>query len=139
MALDATPDKEQLIELAKTKVGEFNQLRRDNPRAVSDLSGADLKGGNLQGANLSGINLTGANLSGADLLNANFHRANLDGADLRGAKLGGWSGEPCMRMCLHEGNFLNAHYDRAQLEEMLRVMNLNGDWEIKYEIVPKNK
>ncbi len=139
MAPDEAPSKEQLIEMVRTKVAEFNQARRDNPRLVSDLSGANLQGANLGGGNLSGINMAGANLNGADLVNANFHRTNLDGADLRGAKLGNWAGEPCMRMCLHESSFRNGRYDRAQLEEMLRVMNLNADWEIKYEIVPKNK
>ena len=135
-----------------------NSYASEHPGEFFDLSGADLAGTDLQGCNLPEANLAGANLSGADLRKANLggadlrgatlrdadargtalHRAKLQDADLRGINL-----EPIgvgrQLMCVSANTFQNARWDRARIEEVLAVLNLNRDWEIRYEIVPRAK
>ncbi|MBI4301554.1 MAG: pentapeptide repeat-containing protein [Chloroflexi bacterium] len=130
-------EKAELLELIKKDVAKFNQMRRDNPREVIDLSGTNLEGINLEEANLSHANLRGANLKNARLNGVNLHSADLTDADLRGADLGDLAIPDRRRFCLHPAALSSVRYDKAQLETMLNILNANRDWLIKYEIVPK--
>ena len=114
-------NKEKIIELLKTsKISEFNQLRKKNPKwrpilrnvdlSMVDLGGvdfgnADLEGANLQASNLEKAFLEGANLRGADLHNAMLRRAYFENADLEGALLDG-------------SNLEKAYFERAFIEGM---------------------
>ncbi len=119
----------------------------------ADLSGMDLRGVRMQGARLGGANLEscdlrdsrlnssdlrGCNLRNADLRNANMHRAVLTGADLRGAQLGRL-GIGSQRMCISPATFEDVHWERDELEHILEMINLNPDWEVQYEIVPRGE
>ena len=141
--------------MLRTNRPEFERIRAKDMRAVLDLAGADLQGCDLAGASLAGVNLknaclrgadcTGAilrfsDLSGADLRcakldGANMHQTNLEGANLEGAELGDADRET--RLCLHASSFRRTRWSREELETMLRIMNENASWEIRYEIVPK--
>ena len=84
----------QLIDLLKADVQEWNEWRKANPEVEVDLSSAklnvaNLRGANLRGANLSFAKLNVANLSYTDLSNANLYYANLYYANLGGANLEG--------------------------------------------------
>ncbi|MSQ21778.1 MAG: pentapeptide repeat-containing protein [Dehalococcoidia bacterium] len=135
----------ETLAMLERDVTQFNKFRHDNPAAVPDLSGVDLSGANLAQADLNRANLAGANLGnanlekadlrGADLTSATLHRARLQGVDLQDAKVGGFESEG--RICIHSSSFQGVRWDKAQLEEMLRIMNLNERWLIKYEIAPK--
>lgn len=151
----ANPDHLALVRQGSAAVNKFVE---ENPRVPLDLSGADLAGvdlqecalfrANLAGANLAGANLRNARLGGADLRGANlrdadargasFHQAILVGADLRGIKL-----EPIgvghQLMCVSPNTFQNTRWDRERLEDILAAINLNQDWEIRYQIVPKGQ
>lgn len=148
-------EKEQAVELLKNDLEGFNKWKRDNPRKQLDLSGVDLAGANLQGAQLGQANLSGANLRGvnltsamlaavdlsnadltdADLTGSNLHRASFKGTNLHNTKLGGLKEEG--RMCLTTSSFDGVSWGKEQLEEMLEIINLNADWTIQYQIVPK--
>ena len=119
----------------------------------ADLSGMDLRNVRMQGARLGGANLEscdlrgarlnssdmrGCNLRNADLRNANMHRAVLTGADLRGAQLGRL-GIGSQRMCISPATFEDVNWDRDELERILEMINLNPDWEVRYEIVPRGE
>lgn len=147
--------RDEWLQLLRRDVAAFNEYRKANPKEPLDLSGADLTqtdlvhaylaDADLRGAtlaearlvkaNLSSANLQGANLQRADLTDATLHRADLSGADLRGARVGGLVGDG--RICLHPTCFENVRYDRAHLEAVLAVLNRNSDWQITYELVPK--
>ncbi len=149
-------ERDEALELLKKDPAQFNKFKADNPRLRLDLHSADLEGQNLAKADLRRANLEAAsfrraNLEGAELNNcrlvaadfreanldgANFHRAQLQDADLRGARLGTFDGES-LRLCCHAELFRGVRLDREHLEEFLRVLNLNRDWEIRYQIVPK--
>lgn len=149
-------EHQEALELLKKDLAQFNQFKADNPRLSLDLRGANLEGQNLVKADLRRTNLEGAcfrraNLEEAELNNcrlvnvdfreanlahANFHRAELQGADLRGAKLGRFD-EESLRLCFHADCFRGVRLDREHLEEFLRVLNMNQDWDIRYQIVPK--
>lgn len=144
------------VDLVRGGAAAVAQFVRENPGTPLDLEGADLSGldlegcllgeANLVGANLSGTNLRranlgGANLRGADLRNADvrdtaLHRARLQEADLRGISLEA-IGVGRQLMCASAATFENSRWDRERLEEILRILNLNKDWEIRYEIVAK--
>lgn len=149
-------EREEALELLKNDLPRFNKFKADNPRLRLDLHGADLSGcelakadlrranlegahfrrANLQGAELNNCRLVGADFRGANLDAANFHRTELQDADLRGAKLGSFDQES-LRVCLHADCFRGVRLDREHLEELIRVLNLNRDWEIRYQILPK--
>lgn len=134
----------------------FRRYMGDNVRDRVDLSGADLRGLdveglNLQGSNLEGArlegcslrgtrlnssNLRGADLRGCDLAETGMHRADLTGADLRGATNARF-GVGDSRLCVAPASFEGVRWDRAAIEYMLELINLNPDWEIRYEIVRK--
>lgn len=152
---EAKVDKDEAIRLLKADLAQFNKWKRENPQERLDLSGADLRGANLKGAQLRQVNLsgadlrdadltdtaladadlTGANLEGATLIGANLHRIVWRDVNLRNAKVGGFAGEG--RLCMTEASFDEVPWEREQLEEMLRIMNLNQNWEIQYQLVPK--
>ena len=147
--------KQELLEALKNDPVEFKRLRTEDPRADLDLRGADLAGCDLRGVNLAGAtlkdsclrgsNCTGANLRFADLTDAdvrdvelgeaNLHQSVLAGADLEGSNLGDI--ESRTRICLHPDVFRNVKWGREELEMMLRIINENQNWTVKYEIVPK--
>lgn len=148
-------DEAEAITLLKTDLAQFNQWKREHPQERLDLSGADLRGVLLKGAqlgmiNLSGANLTdadltdavlmgtdltGANLEGATLVGANLHRIVWRDANLRNAKIGGFAGEG--RLCMTESSFAGVPWEKEQLEEMLRILNLNQNWNIEYRLTAK--
>jgi uncharacterized protein YjbI with pentapeptide repeats len=146
-------DQEHLA-LAKQGVEALNAFAERNPDVILDLSEADLAGmplsglrmhgANFAGANLeradlrrallNGANLTCANLRRADLSGASFHRADLAGADLREVT---FEPEYPPRLCIHESSFEGVRWSRDRVEAILQMLNRNRDWEIKYEIIPK--
>jgi len=148
-------EKSELVAILCSDKAEFQRIRDRDPRAEVDLSGADLTGCDLAGAPLAGVKLTnaclrdadctkavfrfadlcGADLSGAKLEGTNFHQAQLEGANLEDATLGSFESPP--RMCLHADSFRRVRWSREQLEMMLRILNENASWEIRYELVPK--
>ena len=144
------------VELVKQGAQAVNKFTTEHPDVTIDLSGADLsgldlsrcrlQGANLEGANLShcnlrnarfnSANLRGAVLREADARDAGFHRADFTGADLRGTLFNGiGTGE--QRVCISPNTFQDAHWDRQRIEDVLRYINLNPDWEVHYQIVPK--
>ncbi len=148
-------EKSELVAILRSDKAEFQRIREQDPRAEIDLSGADLSGCDLAGAPLAGVklrnaclsnadcseavfrfaDLSGADLRGARLEGANFHQAVLEGANFEDAKLGSFESPP--RMCLHADSFRRVRWSREQLEMMLQILNENGNWEIRYELVPK--
>lgn len=150
-------DKAEVVKLLAGDVAEFNKRRLTDPSLgpTLDLSGVDLSEMRLEKADLGRINLSGANLQGADLREAmltntnaesadlrqanlkgaNLHRIRLKGATLVGADIERFSGG--CRLCLHATNFEGVHWDKEQVEAMIQAINLNPDWVIHYEIVPK--
>lgn len=144
------------VDLVRQGAQAVNKLMDANPDLALDLSNADLSGLDLsnchiQGANLEGadlsrcdlrrarlnsVNLRGATLRDADLRGAGMHRADLTGADLRGARLDAM-GVGSQRICLSPESFQGVRWERRQIEEFLQQINLNSDWEVRYEIVPK--
>lgn len=145
-------------QLAALREGQeaFRRYMGGDLRDRVDLSGADLRGLDLEGLNLQGSNLAGANLEGCslrrtrlnssnlrganlrdcDLTQAGMHRADLTGADLRGTR-GARFGEGESRLCIAPHSFEGTRWSREVIEYVLSLINLNSDWEIRYEIVPK--
>ncbi len=144
------------VELVRSGVEAVNRFASENDGVTLDLEGADLHGldlreariqaacladANLEGADLRGARIHAAdmrrcNLRGADLRGAGMHRADLTGADLRGARLEKM-GESGQQMCISAASFEGVHWDRAELESILDIINLNPDWEIRYQVVPR--
>src|SRR3990170_1268313 len=144
------------VALARRGAAALNRFAADNPSVSLDLSGADLSGLDLSNCRLQGARLDGADLSRCDLRNArlnsaslrnavlrdadargaSFHRADLSGADLRGLRLDavGLGGQ---RICISPATFEGARWDREEIERLLSLINLNSDWEVRYEIVPR--
>jgi len=145
------------LALVQQGVEAINRFAEANPTVGLDLAGADLSGrdlrsarligADLRGANLSGcdlrqarlanVNFTGADLRNADARGAAFHHANLTRADLRGLHLDPF-GEDTLVMCISPTTFQGARWDRRRLEHILEVLNLNSDWQIRYEITRKD-
>jgi uncharacterized protein YjbI with pentapeptide repeats len=145
---------QQHLDLVRQGVDAINQFAAEHPDVTIDLSGADLAGMSLpklriQGANLAGANLeradlsrallnatnlTRASLRGANLSGASLHRADLSGADLRDVT---FEQEFPPRICIHECSFEGVRWSRDQVEDFLRMLNRNVDWEVRYEILPR--
>jgi len=147
-------------QLAALRQGQdaFRRHLGDNFRDRVDLSGADLRGLHLEGLNLQGSNLEGANLEGCslrgtrlnssnlrganlrdcDLTETGMHRVDLTGADLRGA-FGARFGVADSRLCIAPASFEGVQWDRAEIEYVLELINLNPEWQVRYEIVPKGE
>jgi len=149
----ANPEHVALVREGSAAVTKF---LGDNPGTKLDLSGADFHGLDLRGCNLSQSNLTGADLSGADLRTTILGGADLRGATLRGADVRGTSlhqaklqesdlrdvnveaiGVGRQLVCAAPHSFEGAHWDKERLAEIIGILNLNRDWEIRYELVPK--
>lgn len=148
-------NKSELVDIIRADKAEFKRIRNQDPDAEMDLSGVDLSRCDLSGAPMAGANLKGACLRGSDCTKANLRSADLSGADLRdvkldganlhhtkllgadmdGATLGGVDSRA--RMCLHVDSFRGTRWSREALETMLRILNENGSWEIRYELIPK--
>ncbi len=144
------------LELVRSGVEAINKAAAERDRELLDLEGADLSGLNLANARLDGANManvdlsrsdlrearlnaanmSGCNLREADLRGAAMHRTDLTGADLRGARFDaiGIGGQ---RICVSPETFKDVHWDRDKLEEMLEQINLNPDWEVRWELAPK--
>jgi uncharacterized protein YjbI with pentapeptide repeats len=151
----ADPDH---VALARQGPEALSRFVAENPSVALDLSGADLSGLDLHNCRLQGARLDGTDLSRCDLRNvrfnsaslknallrdadargASFHRADLTGADLRGLRLNaiGIGGQ---RICIGPLTFEGTRWDRDQLERILALINLNPDWEVRYEIAPKRR
>ncbi len=144
------------LDLLKQGVDAINQFAAANPEVTIDLSGADLSGMDLSGLRIQGANLQGANLKnavlkksflnavnlkcvdlrGADCSGTSFHRADFTGADVRGVD---FEDPFAPRFCVHHTSFERVRWSKEQLEGLLRILNENRDWEIRYELVPKPK
>jgi uncharacterized protein YjbI with pentapeptide repeats len=144
------------LELLRSGVEAINGYAAQHPDVTIDLSGADLsgmalRGLRIQGANLEGasleradlqrallnaVNLTHANLRGADCSGTSFHRANFAGADLRDVR---FEAEFPPRLCIHESSFEGVRWSRERIEAFMGIINRNLDWEVRYEIVPRQK
>ena len=86
---DDPKTKEDMVELLKRSVEEWNTWRKQCCDIFPDLSGVDLCEANLCDAELSGVDLHGARLMFANLLCAKLDGANLVEAKLLGANLRG--------------------------------------------------
>ena len=144
------------LALVRQGAAATNKFVSENKGVPLDLSGADLSGLSLQGCNLAEANLAGANLSGSDLrqcilggadlrganmrdadvTDAALHRAKIQDADLRGVTIGS-IGVGRQLICTSANTFENARWDKERIEEVLGILNLNRDWEIRYEIIPR--
>ncbi len=145
------------LALVKSGVDALNAFAREHEDVAldlerADLSGMDLRNARLQAARLSNSDLTGcdlrntrfnsadmrgASLRNADLRGASLHRADLTGADLRGAT---WDtlGIGGQRMCVSPASFEGVRWEREELAKIIELINLNPDWQVRYEIVPRN-
>jgi len=108
----------------------------DYPLMGANLTGSNLSRCDLRDAKLTNADLTGADLRDADARGATFHHSNLTGADLRGLRLNPFGVETLV-MCISPTTFQGSHWDRQRIEQILNILNLNADWQISYEIVPK--
>ena len=146
------------LELVGRGVEAINAFTKEHEDVSLDLREADLRGMDLRNVRMQGARLRGANLEScdlrdarfnssdmrdcnlrnADLRNANMHRAVLTGADLRGAQLGRL-GIGSQRMCISPATFEDVNWDRDELERILQMINLNPDWDVQYEIVPRGE
>ncbi len=144
------------VELVRSGVESLNAFTKAHEDVSLDLREADLQGLDLRGARLQGARLAGADLRecdlrdarlnssdmrgcdmrGADLRNTSMHRAVLTGSDLRGTQIGKL-GVGHQRMCISPATFEDVNWDRDELERILEMINLNPDYEIRYEIVPR--
>lgn len=142
----------------RSGVEAINRFAREHEEIAlelegADLSGLDLRNARLQAARLAGCNLErsdlrnvrfnsadlrGCNLRQADLRGASLHRADLTGADLRGARLDpiGIGGQ---RFCIAPATFEGVRWEREELERILALINLNPDWEVRWELVAREK
>ena len=146
------------VELVRSGVESLNAFTKEHEDVSLDLRGADLQGLDLRGARLQGARLAGADLRecdfrdarlnssdmrgcdlrNADLRNTSMHRAVLTGSDLRGARIGRL-GVGHQRMCISPATFEDVNWERDELERILEMINLNPDYEIRYEIVPRGE
>ena len=153
---DSDVSDQKYLEALRAGVEQFDELRKQDPEATVDLTGADLSGLDLQrapfqrvvlqdvifeGANLTGANLSRATLAGArfkdaDITGANLHRTEMEGADMRGAALTDLEGRS--QVCLHPCIFKGTRWSKEHMESFLAVLNQNQDWEIKFQVVPKS-
>ena len=156
VAQDTSMNRSDFIEALQQSVDQFNEIRKKHGAKVNDLSGGDFSGCDLRGAqlgrmllrncrfddadltdaNLSHSDVTGASFKGALIDNVNLHKAILTGADLCGAILGGFDRDG--RMCLNVENFRDVKWGRPELSTIMNLLNQNNDWEILYDIVPRN-
>ena len=106
------------LALVRSGVEALNAFAREHEEIALDLTDADLRGLNLRNARLQGAKLAGADLRGA-----------------RFARLGVGS----QRMCIGPASFEDVRWERDELERILEMINLNPDWQVRYEIVPRKQ
>ena len=97
------------VKLIKKSVEEWNEWRKENPKAKPDLSKARFSWKDLQEADLSKADLYGANLRGADLREAILGSAQLTGTNFKAANLHG--------VDLSEAYFFEVNFFEANLSE----------------------
>ena len=146
------------LALVHRGVEALNRFAREHDDVALDLAGTDLRGLDLRDARLQAARLAGADLEGADLRNVRFnsadmrgcnlrradlrgaslHRADLTGADLRGARFDtiGVGGQ---RLCISPASFQGVRWDREELERILTLINLNPDWELRWELKARER
>ncbi|MEX0785413.1 MAG: pentapeptide repeat-containing protein [Dehalococcoidia bacterium] len=100
------------------------------------LANADLQDADLTNARLNSADMRGCNLRGATLCGANMHKAVFTGADLRGARFSA-IGVGNQRVCIAPASFEGVRWEREELERILELINLNPDWEVRYQIVSR--
>lgn len=145
------------LALMHSGVEAINAFAKEHENVALDLEGADLHGLDLRDVWLQGAKLRNADLHGCDLRNARFnsadmrgcdlrdadlsgaglHRALLTGADLRGARFAP-IGVGSQRVCIAPASFEGVRWEREELERILALINLNPDWEVRYDIVPRS-
>lgn len=139
-------------------VDAFRRYMTEHYRDRIDLSGADLRGLDLSGINLGNGNFDDTNFEGCvlrgtrfnsasarrasfvncDLTDTSFHRVDLTGANFHGAT-GYHFGVGESRLCVGAQSYDGVHWDREAIEYVLKTLNLNPDWEVRYELVKKPK
>ena len=150
-------DQAQLAAL-RGGIDAFRRYATEHYRDRIDLSGADLHGldlselnlgnGNFDGTNFEGCTLRrtrfnsasarGASFLNCDLTDTSFHRTDLTGANFHGAT-GHHFGVDESRLCVGAQSFDGVHWDREAIEYVLKTLNLNPDWEVRYDLVKKPK
>ena len=148
--------KEEYIKALCTSIKQFDILRKEKPWPNMDLSGANLSNSNLRNAQLGRINFRGADFSntdlsysnlahtdlrdakfsGAKIIGVNLHKAQLENADFRGAHISGL--EEDGRICINSCMFKNVKWNKEQLTYFINILNQSEDWEIQFNIIPKN-
>lgn len=93
------PTKDELVELLKRSVVEWNQWRAKEAEHPDQDEYVDLQGVCLAGVNLTGANLRDVEFNFADLTKADFDSCDLTRADLNGAKLEGANFEGANLFC----------------------------------------
>lgn len=108
---------QELIELLKRDVDQWNAWREQHRERSVDLREADLSQVDLREANLSGVYLSRANLRKVNLSGAYLIGADLNGADLREANLSGvyLSGADLSGVYLSRANLSGADLSEATL------------------------
>jgi uncharacterized protein YjbI with pentapeptide repeats len=109
---NTTPDltREQAIDLLRSDVARWNQLREQYPNWTPDLRWAFLEGSALVEANLERATLFDAKLAGADLSAANLNWAQLGSAHLWQATLS--------KASLFQADLSKALVNQANLKEV---------------------
>ena len=126
------------LALVRSGVEALNAFAREHEDVALDLTDAALRGLDLRNARLHSADMRGCDLRGADLRGANMHKALLTGADLRGARFARL-GVGSQRMCIGPASFEDVRWERDELERILEMINLNPDWQVRYEIVPRKQ
>lgn len=65
-------DKNQLIDLLKNDVDEWNRFRSENESLKIDLSSVDMRNAEIEGANLKSVDFTSSNLSNSMISNSDI-------------------------------------------------------------------
>jgi len=149
-------NREEYIKALRSSIKEFDILRKEKPWPNMDLSGANLSKSNLRNAQLGGIIFRGADFSntdlsysnlahtdlrdakfsGATIFGTNLHKAQLENADFRKANIGGL--EEDGRICINSCMFKNVKWNKEQLTYFINILNQSQDWEIKFNLIPRN-
>ena len=107
--------------IARHEIAIWNRMRRENPDAIPDLSGADLRRSDLRRADLHGVIFREANLRAADLGEADLSGADLSRANLMLARLGSanLSGADFSGASLIDANFTAANLSGADFSDAM--------------------
>ena len=147
--------KDRLIEALHIGAKEFELAKKQYLQGPLDLSGSDLSHCKLQfvqmsranlqnvnfeysdltGANLSHSNLRGSKFGHAKIFGVNLHKALLQKTDLQSAMIGGM--ERSGRICINKESFNGVEWSKEHIEYFISILNHNQNWEITYQILPK--